>query len=69
MVTAQERLVKQLDEQRPTIVSMLQRGRDLSKDTQAPGFLADQIVHLESQWNRAYNTTLEKLNSLKGKTL
>ncbi|KAL1139459.1 hypothetical protein AAG570_006443 [Ranatra chinensis] len=65
LVKAQESAVTQLDSQRPNIMSMLQRGRDLAKDTAAPPFLKETVSRLETHWNHAYNTTLEKLNTLK----
>ncbi|XP_024081429.1 nesprin-1 [Cimex lectularius] len=66
MVETQKGAVAQLDQQRPNIVSMLQKGRDLGKEPAAPEFVKKQVVELETQWNKAYNTSLEKLNSLKG---
>lgn len=69
MIVQQEAAVSQLDAQRPNIVSMLQRGRELAKDPHAPTFVGDQVTNLESGWNKAYNMTLEKLNRLKSKVL
>ena len=66
LVRAQELAVAQLDSQRSNIVSMLQRGRDLSKDPSAPIFVKNRVQQLDTQWNQAYNTTIEKLNTLKG---
>lgn len=66
MIIQQEAAITQLDAQRPNIISMLQRGKELSKDPQAPQFVNEQVAQLETGWNKAYNTTLEKLNKLKG---
>lgn len=66
LLKQQETAVAQLDAQRGNIVSMLQRGKDLSKDTAAPVFVKEQVKSLETEWNQAYNQTLEKLNQLKG---
>lgn len=66
LVEAQEAAVAQLDSQRPNIVSMLQKGRDLVKEPSAPQFVKHHIQELEAEWNKAYNTTIEKLGTLKG---
>lgn len=68
LIKQQETAVAQLDTHRGNIVSMLQQGKDLSKDKAAPQFVKDQVLCLETEWNQAYNTTLEKLNQLKGNT-
>lgn len=65
MITQQEAAVSNLDNQRSNIISMLQRGRELAKDPHAPTFVSEQVADLETKWNKAYNTTLEKLNKLK----
>ncbi|XP_075225316.1 muscle-specific protein 300 kDa isoform X2 [Lycorma delicatula] len=66
LLKQQETAVAQLDAQRGNIVSMLQRGKELSKDAAAPEFVKQQVKCLETEWNQAYTQTLEKLNSLKG---
>lgn len=66
LLKQQETAVAQLDAQRGNIVSMLQRGKDLSKDTAAPVFVKEQVKALETEWSQAYNQTLEKLTQLKG---
>lgn len=67
MISQQEAAVSNLDNQRVNIISMLQRGRELAKIPQAPEFIKEQVANLETKWNVAYNSTLEKLNKLKGK--
>lgn len=62
----QETAVAQLDAQRGNVVSMLQQGKDLSKDKAAPEFVREHVRSLETEWNQAYNTSLEKMNQLKG---
>lgn len=69
LLVQQQAAVAQLDAQRPNIVSMLQRGRDLARDPHAPPFVQEHVAVLEEGWNSAYNTTLEKLNKLKSKSL
>lgn len=67
LISQQEAAVSNLDNQRSNIISMLQRGKELAKDPHAPAFINEQVVNLESKWNEAYNSTLDKLNKLKGK--
>jgi nesprin-1 len=69
LIKQQETALGQLDEQRPNIMSMLQRGKDLSKDTSAPEFVKGEVTSLESSWNDAYAHTAEKLKKLKSKSL
>ncbi|XP_039285327.1 nesprin-1-like [Nilaparvata lugens] len=66
LLKQQETAVAQLDAQRGNIVSMLQRGKELSKDAAAPQFIREQVKCLETEWNQAYNQSLDKLNKLKG---
>ncbi|XP_068085330.1 muscle-specific protein 300 kDa [Anabrus simplex] len=66
LIRQQESAVTQLDQQRPNIMSMLQRGKDLARDTHAPAFIKPEVTNLESSWNEAYNQTVEKLKKLKG---
>lgn len=66
LLKQQETAVAQLDAQRGNIVSMLQRGKELSKDAAAPEFVKQQVKSLENEWNQAYSQTLEKLNTLRG---
>lgn len=66
LMKQQEIAVAQLDAQRGNVVSMLQQGKDLSRDKAAPEFVRVQVRNLETEWNQAYNTSLEKLNQLKG---
>lgn len=66
MIQEQQFAINQLDHQRTHIMSMLQRGRDLSKDVHAPAFVTAEVKNLESNWNDAYHETVEKLRALKG---
>lgn len=65
MIQEQQYAISQLDHQRTHIMSMLQRGRDLSKDIHAPAFVATEVKTLETGWNEAYNETVEKLKTLR----
>lgn len=64
-VTHQEGRLGQLEQQRPNIVSMLQRGKDLLKDQHAPPFVSLEVQQLESSWNDTYGQSVETLKSLK----
>jgi nesprin-1 len=65
MIKAQEFAMNQLDNQRGHIMTMLQRGKDLSKDVHAPGFITEEVKSLETGWNQTYSNTQEKLHTLK----
>lgn len=65
MIQDQQFAINQLDHQRQHIMSMLQRGRDLSKDVHAPAFMSNEIRNLENGWNDAYNESVDKLRELK----
>lgn len=65
MIKDQEFAINQLDHQRSHIMSMLQRGRDLSKDVHAPAFVQTEVKNLETGWNDAYGETVDKLRNLK----
>ncbi|KAF5292004.1 hypothetical protein FQA39_LY14121 [Lamprigera yunnana] len=65
MIHQQEIAVSQLDLQRPNIMTMLQRGKELAKETAAPEFIREEVKALEIGWNDAYQETVDKLNKLK----
>lgn len=65
MVEDQQYAMAQLDLQRPNIVSMLQRGKDLSNDSNAPVFMTAEVTVLERGWKDTYNKSAEKLRELK----
>lgn len=65
LIIQQETAVNQLDHQRVNIMSMLQRGKDLSKDVNAPKFVKEEVKQLETGWNQTYECTVEKLKTLK----
>lgn len=64
-VAQQESRLNQLEQQRATIVSMLQRGKDILKDQHAPAFVSSEIQQLETNWNDTYGQNIERLKSLK----
>lgn len=65
LIHEQQVAINQLDHQRPHIMSMLQRGRDLSKDVHAPKFVSSEIKTLETGWNDTYSESVDKLRTLK----
>ncbi|XP_033150837.1 nesprin-1 [Drosophila busckii] len=66
LIEEQQYAINQLDHQRPHIMSMLQRGRDLSKDVHAPAFVNTEVKNLETGWTQAYTESADKLEALKG---
>lgn len=65
MIHQQEMAVSQLDLQRPNIMTMLQRGKELAKESSAPPFVKEEVKALEFGWNETYEETVDKLNKLK----
>lgn len=67
LIDQQQQAVDLLHEQRANVLSMIQQGKELAKDTeQTPEYLSDLVTNLESEWNDAYSKTVENLNNLKG---
>ncbi|RXG70197.1 hypothetical protein Avbf_00686 [Armadillidium vulgare] len=64
-IKEQEEFVKQLEEERVDIFASIQRGKDLSKEANAPSFIKSIVQSLETQWNECYNSCVEKFNKLK----
>jgi len=65
-IVEQEAIAKELEGQRATIVSLLQRGRDLQHNPSAPAFLAERVHHLDVLWSQTNDMVNEKLRKLKG---
>ncbi|KAF7272974.1 hypothetical protein GWI33_014281 [Rhynchophorus ferrugineus] len=63
-VRKQEKTVSQLDEQRPLVMTMLQKGKELSRDIHAPTFVADEVKTLETGWSETYNESVSRLHHL-----
>lgn len=66
LIKHQEIAISQLDQQRPSIMSMLQKGKVLMKDTNAPNFIQEEVQTLESGWTETYDETVERLHKLLG---
>ncbi|XP_065079035.1 muscle-specific protein 300 kDa-like [Ochlerotatus camptorhynchus] len=65
MIEEQNVSLKELDNQRGHIMKMLQKGKDLSKNVNAPAFVNQKTRILETCWNDTYNEAAEKLKGLK----
>lgn len=65
LIKHQEVAITQLDLQRPNIISMLQKGKELSKDMNAPAFVQEEVKSLETGWNETFEETVDKLRKLK----
>lgn len=65
LVLEQQSAVQKLDRQRPSVMTMLQRGKDLIKDANAPAFVREDVRNLESGWNTAYETSTDRLHKLR----
>ncbi|XP_064211053.1 muscle-specific protein 300 kDa isoform X18 [Tribolium castaneum] len=66
LIKHQEIAISQLDQQRPHIMSMLQKGKELVKDTNAPPFVQEEVKVLESGWTETYDETVERYHKLLG---
>lgn len=65
LINVQQSTLSHLDAQRPSIMSILQKGKELEKDMNAPSFIKEEVENLEQNWSETYRTTLEKLTHLK----
>lgn len=65
LVLEQQAAVHKLDRHRPSVMSMLQRGKDLIKDANAPAFVREDVKNLETGWNTAYETSTDRLHKLR----
>ena len=64
LITSQVKMLEELEVKRSTILGLLQKGKDLSRDLIAPAFLKEEVAGLEDTWNSCYeaaNGTLRKL--------
>ncbi|XP_060527804.1 muscle-specific protein 300 kDa isoform X12 [Cylas formicarius] len=63
-VRQQEQTVSHLDEQRPLIMTLLHKGKELTRDIHAPSFVADDVKTLETGWTETYDESVERLHKL-----
>ncbi|KAJ8930094.1 hypothetical protein NQ314_017138, partial [Rhamnusium bicolor] len=66
LIHHQEAAISQLDQQRPNIMSLLQKGKELSRDANAPSFMPVEVKTLETGWTETYDETVETLHKLIG---
>ncbi|KAJ8984006.1 hypothetical protein NQ317_006860, partial [Molorchus minor] len=62
----QEVAISQLDQQRPNVMSLLQKGKELSRDANAPTFMQEEVKTLETGWTNTYDETVQTLHKLIG---
>ena len=65
LVDQQEGYLRQLDDNRSPVLSMLQRGKDLQRDSNCPEFLRKNVQNLETTWTDCFSRATERLKSLK----
>lgn len=65
LVLEQQAAVQKLDRHRPSVMSMLQRGKELIKDANAPAFVREDVRNLETGWNTAYESSTDRLHKLR----
>ena len=58
-------MIQKLEDQRSTILGLLQKGKDLSKEPKAPEFLREDVRSLEASWNDSYGSSMNNLRQLK----
>lgn len=63
-IRKQEMAISHLDQQRPNVMSLLQRGKELSRDENAPSFMPEEVKSLESGWTTTYDETVDTLHKL-----
>lgn len=68
LLKSQEHTMSQLDKQRSNIVSMLQRGKQLTVESTLPA-VQESVATLENQWNKTYTKSSEALHKLKSKCI
>lgn len=65
LVLEQQAAVHKLDRHRPSVMSILQKGKDLITDANAPPFVRNDVRKLETVWNSAYETSTDRLHKLR----
>lgn len=62
----QEQLIERLEKQRMIVMSTLQRGKQLAKNTSfVPNFIPQLVSKLETDWSCVYNDSIDKFNKFK----
>ena len=65
LIVVQEGMIQKLEDHRSTILSLLQKGKDLSREAKAPEFLREDVRSLEATWNDCYGAATNSLRKLK----
>ena len=65
LIFVQEQMIQSLEDQRSTILGLLQKGKDLSKEPRAPDFLREDVRWLEATWNDSYGSATNNLKKKK----
>ena len=65
LITVQEGMIQKLEDHRSTILSLLQKGKDLLREPKAPEFLREDVQNLEATWNDCYGSATNSLRKLK----
>ena len=64
MIAEQELLITEQEKNRPEILSLLQRGKDLMRDPNCPIFVKDEVAALEQKWNNCCRKSIVRLSDL-----
>jgi nesprin-1 len=64
-VDKQEETLRRLDAQRAAVLGLLQRGKELQRDTACPEFVAGEVRSLEGAWTDVYSRATERLKNLR----
>lgn len=66
LITNQEQIIEGLEKQRIVVMSTLQRGKQLVKNSSSvPIFIPQLVSKLEADWSCVYNQSIDKFNKLK----
>jgi nesprin-1 len=65
LIKSQESMIEELEKNRSSILTLLQRGKELSKEPNAPDFLKEDVKTLDTKWNESYGCAREKLKRLR----
>lgn len=66
LIVNQERVIEALEKQRMVVMSTLQRGKQLAKNSSSvPNFVPQLVTKLEADWSFVYNDAIDTFNKLK----
>ena len=64
LILEHEAMIAEQEKNRPEILSLLQRGKDLMRDPNCPVFVREEVAALESRWNDCCRKSMNRLNDL-----